>query len=649
MSQSDLSKESSRTKDEKEIPHSLYQIKKEESISPKEMLNQLILILLLMANKITGQTLTFEINKINKVHLLKEFLNLELGGKKGVSFDTKNLYKYLIEKTRDYLKKKNPINFGSCYSILYFWRIITYLSELVKSTKLKENLAEDNLIKIFFYLLFLFFEEKIGRNNAKNKIDLDETFFKGTFIELTEKYSSIEPYKDSEGIINFINTYKALMDEQIMVTLEFDFNYIKEILQLNRNNKDDFMNDMYIKAGNILYEIEKVNRTKNYNLPIELMNKLKEFYSNENYLIFTNYISENERYYLKNNIDKEFLESIKKDYFPSEFDFSHSNNSINNEMHNEKLDKYLNHKNKYFKRMKYSWFPEVIKFDLNDEFSIFAFYQDNFNSDFNSIYKFKNKLENLTQNNIIKNILNENDFYEKYFSILQSKIVKDFFTSNLIIKENEKFFQKQNYETDDSENFNEVYSDFMKIYNRKDENYKKFKDLIIYKILPFGDRAYTLRELKKIVINPAQFFLGNDIKKDSDIRTILEGYIMIILLHETEHFLRLIDKNKKVFPDTPKQKEGGKFFIKYLFDVYSFNHINLEQANKILNINNWKNHNELKKIFVGQLEDIEEENGEILNEFFHNYFNNALSFFTNKEIISNDKKSFNLNLYLKKY
>ena len=652
MSQSNLSKESSEPKNQKEIPVSHSQIKEENFNPPKEILKELILILLFIANKIDNDdVLSFGNNESKSFHIVNKFLKLEFGGENGVSFDSEKLYKYLIEKTKDYLKTGKKIIFDSCYSILYFWRIITYLSVLVQSTKLKSNIAEDNLIKIFFFLLFLYFEEKI-KNVSKYTVDLDETFFKGTFIELNEKYSSIVSYKDSEQIKNFISNYKNLMNMQIISNLQYDFDYIKEILKCNTNQNDGFMNQMYINAGKILFQIEQVNNSNNNNLPNELVLKLKEFYSNEYYLIFINYISESDRNDLNNNIDKEFLETIRKDYFPFEFDYSTSNNSINNEMHNEKLEQYLNYRNKYFKRMKYSWFPEVIKFGLDSEFSIFSFYSYDFKNKFDFIHKFKIKLENLEQNNIIKiikEILNENDFYEKYFSILQSNIVKEFFTSNLIIKENENFFRNQTYETNDSENFNEAYSDFINRYNRKDEGYKQFKDLIIYKILPFGDRAYTLKDMKKIVINPAQFFLGNKITNDKDIRKILKGYIMIILLHETEHFLRIIDKNKKVFPDTPKQKEGGKLFIKHLFDVYSFNHINLEQADKILNIDNWKTHKELKKIFVGQLEEIEEEKGENINEFLHKYFNNSITFFTNRGIKNNDNKTFNLSVYLKKY
>ena len=70
-------------------------------------------------------------------------------------------------------------------------------------------------------------------------------------------------------------------------------------------------------------------------------------------------------------------------------------------------------------------------------------------------------------------------------------------------------------------------------------------------------------------------------------------------------------------------------------------------SDKILNINSWKYHYELKKIFVEQLEDIEEEKAEDIDEFLHNYFKNSISFFMNKK--KKEKKKFNLNLYLKKF
>ena len=614
----------------------------------KEILKE-ILKILSFAEKMTYTTFIFDTKEVNQLYLINKFPDLKLGVKKIISFETEKLYIYLIKKAYDFLQIKNSITFDSSYSVLYFKKIIKYLSELVTSSI---DIVEDNLIKVFFYLLFLFFEKKLNNLSCQNnlKIDLDETFFKGTFIELTEKYSSEIAYCDSKEITDFLNNCKNDMEIQIIARLENDFLYIKEILEQYRDKKDDLMNEMYIDTENLLYEIEKLFRSKSYSLSNDLINILNKFYSNKTYLIFTNYISEVNKDDLISDINNKFLESKKDDYLPFEFDYSFSNNSIENEKHNEKLENYLIYRNKNYKKMKYSWFPEAFKLGLDNEFSIFAFSQYKIPTEFNLIHKFKNKIDNLFQKNIvsiIKEILNDNDFIDLYFSILKCDTIKYFFNNYLNINENDKVFQKQKYQSNDSDKFDEVYSDFMKQYEKKNENYKEFKDLIIYKILPYGDRAYTLKELKKFVINPAQFCIGNDIKEDSDIKKILKGYIIIILLRETEHFLRL-EQNKKVFSLTPRQEEGGRLFIKYIFDVYSINHINLEHANKILNIATWEDHNELKKIFLNQLEDIEEEKGENVEEFLHNYFKDSISFFTNKERKGDNKKKFNIDLYLKK-
>lgn len=249
---------------------------------------------------------------------------------------------------------------------------------------------------------------------------------------------------------------------------------------------------------------------------------------------------------------------------------------------------------------------------------------------------------------MIKEILNDNDFHEHYFSILKCDIVKNFFTSNLLIISKDKIFQKVKDKTNDSGNFKECYSIFMNEFDKKNDNYKEFKSLIIYKILPYGDRAYTLKKLRKLIINPVQFFLGNNLKEELDLKIMIKGYLTIILLLETEHFLPLLDKNNNVFPLTPREKEGSRLFIKYLLDVYSINHINLTQANNILDIDSWKDHEKLKKIFRGQLEDIEEEKGENFDEFLYNYFDDSLSFFTNRQKNKGNKNKFNLDEFIKK-
>ena len=276
---------------------------------------------------------------------------------------------------------------------------------------------------------------------------------------------------------------------------------------------------------------------------------------------------------------------------------------------------------------------EVLKWNFEDEINIFSLVDYNIIFDtpneFENIENFKNKIENLEQENILKiinEIFNDDTFYEYYFSIMRINIIKNFFKSNLYLEENSKEFNFISDKNENSECFEDIYNDFLQEYDNKNENYKKFKNLIILKILPYGDRAYTIRPLKKIVINPAQFYIGKDLKED-DIKIILKGYLLIIILHETEHFFRLLNKAKKVFDFTPRGKEGGKLFIKYLFGVYSINHIDVNQSKEVLNYENWKDHQKIKKIFMNQLENIEENN---INDFLLNYFPNSISFYSTK-------------------
>lgn len=151
--------------------------------------------------------------------------------------------------------------------------------------------------------------------------------------------------------------------------------------------------------------------------------------------------------------------------------------------------------------------------------------------------------------------------------------------------------------------------------------------------------------MKKIVINPAQFLLGKEIKDESNIKKILKGYLMVILLHETEHFFRILDESSNVNPYTPRDREGGRMFIKYLFGVLSINHINLQQANSIFCNDTWKDHKLLKNIFSEQLEDIEEDN---IDEFLQNYFKSSISFYSNRTRKVKIQGNFNLNFHLRK-
>ena len=111
--------------------------------------------------------------------------------------------------------------------------------------------------------------------------------------------------------------------------------------------------------------------------------------------------------------------------------------------------------------MRFYIFSELFKLDLKDEINIISLAEYSIPSNFEKVHKLRNKIENLNQNDIfkiIKEILNENVFYESYFSILKCHIVKTFFISNLYIEEKGKEFKLINYKTEDSECLDSIFS-----------------------------------------------------------------------------------------------------------------------------------------------------------------------------------------------
>ena len=213
-------------------------------------------------------------------------------------------------------------------------------------------------------------------------------------------------------------------------------------------------------------------------------------------------------------------------------------------------------------------------------------------------------IENLEQDKIksfIEKILDENDFYHIFFSIMKCGIVKTFFTKKIMIKNNNGEYEYKliTNENEGSESIKEMYDKFLNLYDKEGDNYKDFKKLFIIKILSKSDRVCLFPELKKIIINPSQFYFSKELN-DSEIEVILKLYLLIILLYETEHFLILL-QDEIFYVDTPR---GDKLFIKYLFGVEIINNIDVSQATKILSIEEWKNHETIKSIFIGQKDSV---------------------------------------------
>jgi hypothetical protein len=578
-------------------------------------------------------------NLINKLEIKGFEFKIEK-----TTFESKVLYKNILLAMNAYSLGRYELNFNSSYSTLYFYKIIHYLQKLLKSNI---DISEDETVKIYFFLILLYsYHQRCTFIPDKKKLVLDSAFYKGTFIELENKYSKDVPYKEikengnddePEEIKEFIINCKDKMKSDLTNLIDQTFSSIKQYLDNYGNESDELIISMKNDVKDILFNIS----SSGFDLSKNFIQYRKIFYSQKEYLIFNNFICDTDENNIDEKIDSSFIKSIENKYIDSNFSINSSNIKDNK----TKLNEYLEHNKKYYRRMLLN-INKILDIDFEDEVNMFSLIDSHivsrFSPDFELFYQFKNKLkiENIYQDKILRNIrtiIDDNEFYKTYFSILRSDVVKNFFTSNLYLKDDNSFeFELLENKIENSECFDEIYNNFLDEYDKGSENYTSFKKLLILKILPLGDRAYTISFLKKIVINPSQFFIGSDIKDNNIINEILQGYLMVILLHETEHYFRLLNKNGKVLDSTPRDKEGGRLFIKYIFDVYSINHINNEQAKSILNLNNWKTHKKLKNIFSGELEDYDKDN---IDDFISKQFTNSISFYSRKYNKGNSKKS----------
>ena len=185
---------------------------------------------------------------------------------------------------------------------------------------------------------------------------------------------------------------------------------------------------------------------------------------------------------------------------------------------------------------------------------------------------------------------------------MKSNTMKAFYSGNISLNgnNNESEYNLIENKDENSESFKEIYEKFINIYDNKNDNYKKFKNLFIIKILSKCYRSCLYVRLKKIIINPSQFFFPEDLKNNEDeFKEILKAYLIIVLLYETEKYLRLLC-NKGIYIETLRGNGGGKLFTKYLFGIEIINRINSNQAKTIMSIKEWKNPKIIQALFVGQ-------------------------------------------------
>jgi len=201
---------------------------------------------------------------------------------------------------------------------------------------------------------------------------------------------------------------------------------------------------------------------------------------------------------------------------------------------------------------------------------------------------------------VISEIILSKEFNNKLKDVLSSELIKQYFNCPIKFK-NE--YETENYSVEESD-LRDAYKEFM-------QNFTKeqiwLKNLIIFKDMPKGKRAFV-NEIPKIFLNTLFINVINEPSKNNyssehneDLKKIISAYLIIILIYEIIYLLKFIKEklDKKVYksildlPSTSKSHD----FINYLFKVEMINEINIGQAEKILDINNWKKAENFHKIF----------------------------------------------------
>ena len=136
---------------------------------------------------------------------------------------------------------------------------------------------------------------------------------------------------------------------------------------------------------------------------------------------------------------------------------------------------------------------------------------------------------------------------------------------------------------------------------------KFFTNLFRLKYLPLGIKAFVNYNLK-IFINSLHYEFNENINENNK-NIIFKAALKIIIIHEIIHILKYLKKNVNFnnIPETPRNREGGKMFINYLFDMPVIKSINLVEALKINDIKSWEKIETLRKIFPKENELLEKD------------------------------------------
>ena len=528
----------------------------------------------------------FSIEEINSykgkeqiIHDYKEFANDDLFYKK--LLDDFKLYMYNIISRKKKLVLIYPDNdnefneslFNNNISFIYFYNMILFMKEI--SNKFPQVMNE-NIYKIDLILMISIFSPDYRitfENGVEDKYGINYESYSILMIELIDliKEKKYEGYNNIIEIekyeFKYPKNWNFFINQIETKILEFFFfkNYII------KRKYDDFLFNKYLSNTNeetdlskyysqIKQMYNKFNENKNLNMD-KIKNNLNEI---------LNKISKSKSFDDKKKVIKEILDNIN---INDNYKLLNENNILSNL---EILYEFYSlDKNEIILQLIYSF--ELID-NLGESKNRSKFKSTSF-LDFikkrKRIIHESKEAKNFTKE--FKDILNDEDFRNKMCSILNSSVVKNYY-------ENPKYYLNNNSEIikliGDKE--------FIEIYNTFIENFiknNKIYDKIIFKRMPFGIKGGATSFLY-IILDPFDVDINSNIK---DKNYYLETYLIIIFLHETNHFSkRSFYMNKPLsFCRTPQNYEGGDSIIFSLFGEEKICIINLELCNKVNDLNSW--------------------------------------------------------------
>ena len=463
--------------------------------------------------------------------------------------------------------------FDNNTSFIYFYNFILFMKDV--SNKFPDIINE-NIYKIDLLLMTSIFHpdhnvtfengvsDRYGINYESNSILMIE------LIDLIRK-KEYEGYKDIPDIEN--HKFKFPKNWEIYINqIELDildFLFFKDYI-VNRKNNDFFVN-YYLANENVdnfdkfFIQIKsiynKFNESKNL-----YIDKIKE-----NLNIIINNISQCKLIDEKKNIIKEIVDNKTSN---ESYKLLNENNILINL--NILYELYSLNENEFNLQLIHSFdlMNSLASDDYKVKFKISSFLDyiknrkkiieelksaNDYTKEFKDILgdqKFKNNLKRILKSSVVKN------YYEKpkYYTFKNSEILK------LIGKKK----------------FIEIYEDFIKNYIENNKIYEK----IVFKRMPYGIKGAVTTFLC-LIIDPFGVDMNNNIE---DKKNYLETYLIILFLHETNHYSkRSYFMNKPLsLSKTPKNYEGGDNIIHNIFGEAKICIINAELCNLVNNISSWE-------------------------------------------------------------